>query len=233
MSTERTCASVEPLARIGEPTRFHGYFSVLALVSLAYQIEPTRIVDGPDWTRSDRFEITAVNSSPRQPGDLQLMLRHLLEDRFGFQTHRAERPMPVYALETSRSDGRLGPDLRRVDRDCSVPSSVNRCSLWFAVGGYGANGQLWGEFVRNLERMAGRPLIDRTELSGQFDIELEWNPLIARLPNGIIDGPTLEELEDRPILSTAVQEQLGLKLESTTAPVEVLVIDRVERPMPD
>jgi uncharacterized protein (TIGR03435 family) len=142
--------------------------------------------------------------------------------------------MPVFALVLARSDGRLGPQLQRVERDCSDPlKNFEGCSFGWAPGGYRAGGQQWKNFVGNLEMSTGRPVMDRTELSGQFDITLEWNPNISRLPDGLTGGPTLAELESRPVLFTAVQEQLGLKLEPATEPLDVIVIDRVERPTPD
>jgi len=82
-------------------------------------------------------------------------------------------------------------------------------------------------------RITGRPIVDKTGLSGQFDITLEWNPDIARVPEGAGNAPALAELEARPFLFTAVREQLGLRLESDTAPIDVVVIDHVDRPSPD
>jgi uncharacterized protein (TIGR03435 family) len=75
--------------------------------------------------------------------------------------------------------------------------------------------------------------VDKTGLSGQFDMTLEWNPDITRVPEGVSNAPTLAEFEARPVLFTAVREQLGLKLESDTAAMDVLVIDSVNRPTPD
>lgn len=87
--------------------------------------------------------------------------------------------------------------------------------------------------MENLELQAGRPVVDKTGLSGQFDLTLEWNPSISRVPESVINPPTLAELEARPALFTALREQLGLKAESDTAPMDVLVIDSVQRPTPD
>jgi uncharacterized protein (TIGR03435 family) len=82
-------------------------------------------------------------------------------------------------------------------------------------------------------RITGRPVVDKTGLSGQFDITLDWNPDIARAPGGPSNAPSLAEPEAPPVLFTALREQLGLKLESDTAPMDVLVIDSVNRPTPD
>ena len=235
-------ASVKPLpagshsARYRpEPTRFSGSFSVTAAVAFAYQIQQTRIVGAPQWAKDERYEINA-RTAPRKPGDIQSMMRHLLEERFALKVHRARRPIPTYALRMSRADGRLGPRLQRVQRDCTRPASnPSECSISFGVDHYRANGHEWGDFVGSLESriQTQRPIVDKTGLSGQFDITLEWNPDITRVPEGVSNAPTLAELEARPVLFTAIQEQLGLKLESETAAMDVLVIDSVDRPTPD
>ena len=84
-----------------------------------------------------------------------------------------------------------------------------------------------------IERLTGRPVVDRTGLSGQFDVRLEWNTDIPRIPEGVSRDAFLAELEKRPMLPTALREQLGIQLERRTEPVEVLVIDNVERPTSD
>ena len=213
-----------------DQTRFQGYLDVIELLNMAYQIQPHRIVDEPEWARSERFEIGATISAPRQPGDLAFMLRHLLEERFALKVHRERRPMPVYVLVTSRSDGRLGPKLQRVERDCAAEANRRKCGMAYRVGGYVVEGRQWTDVVRMLELVSGRPVLDKTGLSGQFDLTLEWNPGINRVPEGLSSAPTLAELEARPILFTAVQEQLGLKLEASTEPVDVLVVDAIQRP---
>jgi len=218
-----------------EPLRFSGYFSVLEAASLAYQIAQNRIVDGPEWAQTQRYEIIGTNSVPRRQGESWHMMRHLLEERFALKVHRERRPRPVYVVSMARSDGRLGPKVQRVERDCSTPAAdLRRCSKNWGVGFYRSSGLEWSAFVKNdLEAMAGRPVFDKTGLSGQFDITLEYNPNIGRIPESVINPPTLAELEARPALFTALQEQLGLKLESGTEPIDVLVIDSVERPTPD
>lgn len=234
-------ASVKPLpagSNIGgyrpEPTRFSAYFSVIDAVSFAYQIETNRIVDEPQWATEQRYEINA-RTAQRKPGDLLPMMRNLLAERFSLKVHRERRPMPVYSLSMSRSDEGLGPKLQRVKRDCATPvSDLSGCWHSFGVGRYRASGQDWKTFVSILETgITGRPIFDTTVLSGQFDITLEWNPDISRVSESIINPPTLAELELRPVLFTAMREQLGLKLEPDTAPIDVLVIDSVERPTPD
>jgi len=218
-----------------DPMRFSGHLTVIEAMNLAYQVPSNRIVDGPEWARSQRYEINATNSALRQPGELLHMVRHLLEERFALKVHRERRPRPVYVLSTARSDGRVGPKAERVERDCSSPAAdFRRCSKSWGLGFYRSSGLQWSAFVSNdLEAMVGRPVFDKTGLSGQFDITLEYNPNISRIPESSINPPSLAELEARPALFTALQEQLGLKLEAGTEPIDVLVIDAVERPTPD
>jgi uncharacterized protein (TIGR03435 family) len=218
-----------------EPTRFSGYFSVIDAMAFAYQIQQDRIVDAPPWARDQRYEINA-RTAPRKPGDIQSMMRHLLADRFALKAHRERRAIPVYALLLSRGDGDFGFNLRRVERDCSRPASnLSGCSASFGVGRYRQDGLDWEAFVGSLETRitVGRPIVDKTGLSGQFDITLEWNPDITRVPENVGNAPTLAELEARPVLFTALREQLGVRLESDTAAMDVLVIDSVDRPTPD
>lgn len=234
-------ASVKPLPagsnRVGyrpDPTRFSGYFSITEAVAFGYQIQPDRIVEMPQWAKEPRYEINA-RTAPRRPGDLIQMMRHMLEERFALKVHRERRPIPVYALAMSRSDGDLGPNLQRSERDCTKPNpNIPGCSVTVGAGRYRANGQEWATFVSMLEgRIAGRPVLDKTGLSGRFDIVLEWNPEIPRVPEDVSNAPTVPALDERPVLFTAVREQLGLKLESDTAAMDVLVIDSVARPTPD
>ena len=216
------------------PGGFTSALPVAMLVPMAYRLDSYRIVGLPAWTETERYEINAKTPAVRQSGDLWVMLRHLLEDRFSLRVHRETRPMPVYALVKARPEGRLGPDLRRVTRACDVNAvdRNERCSTSEYLGSYSTAGARW-EYVRSMiEALSGRPVVDETGLSGQFDAKLEWNPELTRIPDGF-SGVSLADLEARPTLVTAVREQLGLRLEPRTAPIEVLVIDSVERPTPD
>lgn len=234
-------SSIKPLpagsTRAGyrpQPTRFSGSFSVIEAVAFAHQIPQSRIVEAPQWARDQRYEINAT-TGPRKPGDINAMMRHLLEQRFALRVHRERRPIPVYMLTMSRSDGALGPALQRVKRDCTRPAeNLSGCSASWGEGRYRSSGQEWEVFVGSLEtRITGRPVVDNTGLSGQFDITLEWNAGNARAPDGAGNAAALADLEAQPVLFTAIREQLGVKLESDTAAMDVLVIDSVNRPTPD
>jgi uncharacterized protein (TIGR03435 family) len=208
--------------------------TVVQLITLAYQLPNYRVVGGAEWTKRERFDVNATIAGPRTQGDLWFMLRHLLEDRFALRVHREERPTEVYALMMARNDRRLGPNLTRLDRTCAQQTG-DWCASSEGIGRYRSTGLRWedGRFVNFVERVAGRPVLDRSGLSGQFDIALEWNQEVRRIPEGSPSAVSLAELEARPALSTALREQLGLKLEPLTEPIEVLVIDSVERPTRD
>lgn len=213
------------------PGSFTSALSIAALVPLAYQLDSYRVVGLPAWTVTDLYEINAKTPAVRQSGDLWPMVRHLLEERFALRVHREIRPMPVYALVRMRADGKLGPDLRPVTRACDTKAVdiAERCYTTEYLGTYSTMGARWENVRRMIEALSGRPIVDETGLSGQFDAKLEWNPELTRIPDGI-NGVSLADLETRPTFVTAIREQLGLRLESRTAPIEVLVIDSIERP---
>lgn len=216
------------------PGGFTSALPVAQLVPMAYQLDSYRVVGLPAWTTTELYEINAKRPAASRSGELWLMLRHLLEDRFSLRVHRETRAMPVYALVKARTDGRLGSGLRPVTRACDAKTAdvAGRCSTRQYPGTHAAAGAQWEDVRELLEVVSGRPLVDETGLSGQFDVELEWNPELAGIPDGIT-GVSLSDLEARPIFVTAVREQLGLRLEPRTAPIEVLVIDSIERPAPD
>jgi uncharacterized protein (TIGR03435 family) len=219
-----------------QPTRFTTTSSVFEMVRMAYQLPHFRIVGGEDWTRSQRWDVNASITGPRTPGDLWFMLRNLLTDRFNLRLHREQRPVDVFVLMLVRADGTLGPNVTRVNRACpqNPDKPEDRCSTSEAVGTYRSTGLRWENktFVDFLERVAGRPVVDRTGLSGQFDLSLRFNPNIQRPPEGRTDV-SLAELEERPTIFTALREQFGLKLEPAREPVDVIVIDSVQRPTLD
>ena len=227
--------------------------TVFDLVRNAYGMRESQVVGGPDWIRSERYDVAARATGtfppdvshegvPRGPSrQLFLMLRSLLADRFHVKAHVEPREMPVYHLALARTDGRLGPGLRRSAADCAAvlaemkaggtPSLVKAGCFIFGSGPPGATnrGRMEGRGLHiqhltsgPLADFADRPVIDRTGLTGYYDIDLEWTP-----------DPGAATPDVPPSLFTALQEQLGLKLEPGRAQVDVLVIEHVERPAPD
>jgi uncharacterized protein (TIGR03435 family) len=218
------------------------------LIRSAYRVQDFQVVGGPDWIETVRFDIVAteppgnstggaVAPGPGQPTQQQLMLRSLLEDRFKLSVHKETRERPVYALIPARSDGRLGPALKPTSGDCATAKGLEACGT--AVGpGYirvrsVTMAQLATAFSRlgNTGSSLNRLVVDRSGLDGLFDAELKFTPeFIPPMPPGGLPGGMPPPDPNGPSIFTAVQEQLGLKLDSQRGPVEVLVIDRVDRP---
>ena len=151
-------------------------------------------------------------------------IQGLLAKRFGLVVHREMRQQQVYALVVTRRDGTIGPGIRRSELGCAAVGAG--CSIQLSGGRLRSRGMPLDRFAAALSTDAGRPVVNRTGLVGGFDVDLSFTPDVRSLS---ADAPTLPG-GDAPTLFTAVQEQLGLKLESATEPLEVLVIDRVELP---
>jgi uncharacterized protein (TIGR03435 family) len=187
-----------------------------------------------------------------QPGPLQFMLRNLLADRFKLAVHEEEREMPIFALVLNRQDGRLGPQLKKSELNCQAGPGRGRggapppdpgaqgatpqCGMRIGMGNVAAGGMRVSDFANAIATMAGRIVVDRTGLTDAYDFTLTWTPdnLPQRPPGApepLVNGAPLDP--NGPSLFTALQEQLGLKLDSQRGPVKVLVIDRAEKPVED
>lgn len=200
-----------------QPGRYQGVnVTLMRVIGLAYR--PIQEFEGgPDWIRTDRFDIEAkADGTPTQEQMLR-MLRALLADRFGLVARPEARPKPVYALVLARRDGQLGPGLRASDAACQ--SGPGTCPVRMQDGALTSMGLTMPRLASELS-FVGRPVVDRTGLTGAFEVDLRWSPEAE--PGGATP--------DAPSIFTAVQEQLGLKLEPSTGPVDVLVIDRAMKP---
>jgi uncharacterized protein (TIGR03435 family) len=225
----------------------------MTLLYAAYQLQPYQLIGAPSWVRDERYDILAKldpkiagRSQPDgHPPTWALALRRLLVERAQLKFHRETRQLPVYALVMARPDRKLGPNIGPAQADCDAlrrqaavaakegkPSPYPRstptyvpCSLRSGPGRITFGGYGFAEFLAALSAQTGRAVIDRTGLDGKWDLHVEYAPSPIT-PGGAADA-------NLPDLFTALQEQLGLKLESTEAPVQVFVIDSVERPTPD
>jgi uncharacterized protein (TIGR03435 family) len=213
-----------------------------------------QIIGGPDWQMSRRFDIQAKAEDPAADmGAMLPMLKTLLEDRFQLKVHTETREMPIYALVVARDDGRLGANIRPSNADCSNPAQVPDTAALLQAGRgvpcaimpaptrvagsmtLRANGASMASLARFLTGTTGRIVHDWTGLSGLYDWEMTYDrgvtPPPALQPGSNL--PLSPPPSESPALTTALQEQLGLKLESTRGPVEVLVIDSAALPEPD
>lgn len=211
-----------------------------SLIRGVFEVQRHELVVGdrvPSWFASERWDIVGkgppVTDEASQRPLYLTMMRNLLIERFKLVTRREVRDTPVYALVLARSDGRLGPQMRASSANCpallaafkatgarQTPDSPlcgmrnQRARLW-------GTGILLSDFTRLLSLRAGRPVVDATGLTGAFDLDVKFTPEDASDPPG---GASL---------FTAIQDQLGLRLEPRRAPVNVLVIESAERPAPD
>jgi uncharacterized protein (TIGR03435 family) len=209
-----------------------------------FQLAPFQIIGGPSWMRSDRFDAEAVAEGHDTRDEDRLMLQTLLRDRFKLLVHRESRQRPIYNLVKVSRDARLGPQLHRSAFDCAalratqpfalIPAPAGQprpCVMRFGWGQLAANGMTMIQLAEiGLSRYVNRPVRDRTGLEGPFDWTLNWSPDSFGTPNGAGSPPADPA---RPSLFTALQEQLGLELKSTKGPVDVVVVDHVERPTPN
>ena len=196
------------------------------LIMEAYRIRDFQIVGGPNWINDDPWDIEAKAASdtnltwtesenPYLAGPLARMLQSLIEDRFQLKFHREAKQLSVYELTIARG----GPKLKRSADQTKTRVSETKLGTGFVE----VPGQPFRNFVYFLGRQLDRPLIDKTGLDGLYDVTLRWTPE----PAGQAEGARTSDL---PTLFTAVQEQLGLKLESSKGAVDLFVIDSAQRP---
>ncbi len=174
------------------------------------------VVGGPGWLDSDRWDIVAASAGADPNAPWRDMLRTLLEDRFKLRAHVEQRDRPVYFLGFARPDRQLGPEIHptatpcKIDGDCGTTDTN---SNGVASGTIHGTARTMTQVGRSLSGYAERRVLDRTGLEGRYDFELKWTDDVS--------------------IFTAVQEQLGLKLEAQRAPVDVVVVDSVEKAVED
>lgn len=223
------------------------------LISFAYDVKDFQISGGTNWLNSDRYDVDAkiedadVTAMEKLPPDqsteqLRLRVQSLLTDRFQLKLHRDSKELPVYALVVAKN----GPKLEEAKPGDTYPNAIKgpdgkplRSMGMMRMGGGEIRGQgiPISNLVMMLSQQLGRSVLDQTGLKGSYNIDLKWTPDQSQhaMPMGPDAGPPPTESAPAPDTSgpsifTALQEQLGLKLESTKGPVEFLVIDHIEKP---
>lgn len=201
--------------------------TVSDMVTFAYGLHARQIVGAPTWFEQDKYDVLAVPAGEGQPNDRQwrTMLQKLLADRFRLVFHRDKKELSAYAIVV------VEKTVAKLAKSADDPSGLP--ALGFrALGNLNARNSAMTDFAGLLQAMVlDRPVVDQTALSGRFDFTLLWTPDQSEFGGR---GPAAtNDLNAPPGLFTAIQEQLGLKLDPTKAMVDVLVIDRVERPTPD
>lgn len=238
------------------PQRPDGGFNMLNVpagyfVGQAYDTAPIDMVGLPGWAMSERWDVSATSTLARAtPEERKAMLRAMLADRFKLVVRIEPREQPVYDLVLARSDGRLGPGITRSETDCEARFAAQRAETEAALAGgtvpqrpaldFNApvtcsmritGDRMDGEnTIPNIARLfraaAGRWVVDKTGLTGTYRVSLTYDRMMSlRGPDAAPPTPGAA-----PSIFTAVQEQLGMKLESSKAMRDTVVIERLERP---
>lgn len=204
-------------------------YTLLRLLEAAYTVRDFQISGGPDWLTTGHFDVNAKASDESTPSrdEIRLMLQALLRERFGLITRRETRTVPIYNLVLARQDGILGKYLIRAEVNCLAPETPNTtlrnpalCGLNYTYDSQEVHGRPLSSLVTSLTVSVRRRVVDRTGLTGTFNFFLQYNR------GQKLDSP-------HPSLFTALEEQLGLRLESAKGPVEFIVIEKASQPTPD
>jgi uncharacterized protein (TIGR03435 family) len=207
------------------------------LVTTAYQIRDFQLIGGPSWVRSERFDIEAKPLGNPNADQVSEMLQVLLVDRFHLAAHHETKELPVYRLLKAKGGPKLSPSR---EGGCTPmippplhpdPATLRPCGgfnlgMNFLMGG----GVSVERLAASLSRVLGQTVLDGTSIEGVYDITLRWTP---DDPQAFLSPaiPSETKSDDSgPSLFTAIQEQLGLRLEAGRGPVEVLVLDRADHP---
>jgi uncharacterized protein (TIGR03435 family) len=243
VSITRNPSATASRARL-EPGRFNAVgVPIVQLVRQAYGLLDMQVGPVPDWVRADGYDVLATAPDGANVArDLRPLLQSLLKARFHFAGHFERRELPVYELTVARADRRLGPGLRQSAADCAahpqvLPPPDQRepdtppCAQFGSIGRRTMRGFPLAVFAQMMSGEAGRVVYDKTNLTGTWNVDLEYTPdQVPPLPTGgLPPGITLPS-PDAPNLFTALQEQLGLRLVAARGAVDVLIVDRIERP---
>jgi uncharacterized protein (TIGR03435 family) len=216
--------------------------SLKQLMSVAYSVSTYQIFGDPSLLEGQGYTTDASAGRPADTPELRVMLQTALEDIFKLKYHHETRELPIYTLSVAKPSV-LGPGLTPdAIGDCAAatspqsPTDANR-AIGVPVNGPCGNvnlnptGSIKGyrgrvaQLVDRLSTVLGRPVVDKTGLDGLFDISLTWTPDPT---SGVPANPFVDP--NGPSLFTAIQEQLGLKLQSSRGPVDVIVVDHAEKP---
>ena len=230
--------------------------NVRQLVLVAYGLQDLQLLGGPSWMASDLYTIDARAGAGATRASVRLMLKALLAERFQLAAHTEQRELPAFSLVLANRDGKLGPRLRRSGPECApiqAPPGIPpppppppgpgpaftpvqaqdplgpTCGYISFPGWISGRRLTMGHFITALTQLTRRPVVDETGLTGEFDLDVTFMPDQPVTLNGAAAPPALAQ-SDRPSLLPALQEDLGLKLEARRRTVDVLVIDRIERP---
>jgi uncharacterized protein (TIGR03435 family) len=200
--------------------------SLSDLVTFAYDLHARQITNGPAWLETEKYDLNAQPDTEGQPNAKQLktMVQKLLADRFKLAFHRDKKELPVYALVVGKAGSKL-------TKSAGDPNGLP--GMFFTkIGSLQNRNANMTDFAGVMQTaVLDRPVVDQTGISGRYDFTLTWTPDESQFGGlGVKVPPPTDDASAPPGLFTAIQEQLGLKFESTKAAVEVFVVDRAEKP---
>ncbi len=200
--------------------------SLTELITFAYGLHPKQVKGGPVWMETDHFDLEGKPDAPGTPNDKQLrtMVQKLLTERFKLKFHEENKELSVYALTVAKS----GPKMTKSTSDQALPGLFFR-----ALGVLTVQNATMQDFANLMQSaVLDRPVVDETALAGRWNFLLKWTPDDSQFGGmrGNAPTPPADAPNAPPALYTAIQEQIGLKLDATKAPVKVLAIDHVEKP---
>lgn len=239
-ATER----VQPMARdahpsfevasikLSDPTDTHHRFgiegrriivrnqTVKGMIEVSYGVHARQIVNAPSWVETERFDVQGVPDAEGQPNIVQLqeMMQKLLASRFGLKMHTEKREMPRYTLAVAKGGPKLAPTKSGPDALANSNGSGDRDTMTYLMTDVSMP-----DLAQTLQVELDRPVVDETGLKGRYDLSLKWTRF-----NAPADADT-----SVPGFFTAIQEQLGLKMEPEKGEVDAMVIDQVKRPQMD
>jgi uncharacterized protein (TIGR03435 family) len=203
-------------------------YTLKLMIAAAYDLSPKTISGGPDWMDSDRYEIQAVTPGAARPthDEQMAMLRTLLSDRFMLNFHREAKDFSIYVLEVAKS----GPRLKESTAPASDPSQLISTVYPQRIQLPARNATM-GEFASLLQRaLLYRPVVDKTGLTGRYDFDLDWAPDETQFGGEVPVAPSDAR---SPPFFTAIEQELGLRIEATHGVVQALVVDTAQRPTPN
>jgi len=200
-------------------------YTLKLLIAAAYNLNPKAVSGGPSWIETDHYDILALTPGKTQPSHDQqmVMLRTLLADRFKLAFHHESKVFSIYSLEIVKGGSKLKPSAAPATDQPALISTVYPQRILMP-----ARNASMADFVSVMQRaILDRPVVDKTGLTGRYDFNLEWAPDESQFGGEVAAAPS-----DAPIppFFTAIQQQLGLKLEATRGPIEAIVVDHAERP---
>lgn len=200
------------------------------LISFAYEVQKEQIVNAPAWVNSDRYDITAIPDEPGEPNpeQVRVMIRKLLANRFRLEFHREKRDLPAYVLTIAKNGEKLKPS--------EVKGPLPGLGMRPGSGGLMilVRNATMGDFATFMQSLVlDRPMVDQTGLAGKYDFHFTFTPNDSQFNGHPPLQPKTGAPYSAPDLFEALQQQLGLKVESRKTPVGVIVIDRADHPTPN